>query len=68
MLSANGRFAVRVAADVYRGILGRIEASDYDVFERRVVVPSVQKYWITARCMAVPIAVHSVGKLVFWRA
>ena len=56
MLHPNGRFAVRVASDVYRGILDRIEASDYDVFDRRAVVPAPRKYWITARAMAGPIA------------
>jgi phytoene synthase len=54
MLDARGRFAVRIAADVYSGILGRIEMGGYDVFERRAVVPKVQKYWISARAMALP--------------
>ena len=56
MLSADGRFAVQVAADVYRSILRQIEASDYDVFDRRAYVPAVRKYWITARSMALPMA------------
>jgi 15-cis-phytoene synthase len=56
MLHPDGRFAVRVASDVYRGILDRIEATDYDVFDRRAVVPAARKYWITARAMAGPIA------------
>lgn len=54
MLDRRGRFAVEIAARVYAGILGRIEKSGYDVFERRAVVPASQKYWITARTMAVP--------------
>ena len=44
--------AVRIAADVYRGILARIEAMDYDVFARRAVVPRATKWWITARAVA----------------
>jgi 15-cis-phytoene synthase len=54
MLDRRGRFAVEVAARVYAGILGRIEASGYDVFERRAVVPAARKYWITARTLALP--------------
>lgn len=56
LLSANGRFAVKVASDVYRGILKQIERSDFDVFDHRAYVPAVQKYWIMARSMAIPIA------------
>ena len=55
MLNREGRFAVEVAARVYAGILSRIESMDYDVFNRRAVVPASQKYWITARTMAVPM-------------
>ena len=56
LLSANGRFAVRVASDVYRGILKQIERSDFNVFDRRAYVPAAQKYWIMARSMAIPMA------------
>ena len=49
LLNKEGRFAVKIAADVYGAILGRIERSGYDVFRRRAVVPSVQKYWYTLR-------------------
>lgn len=55
MLNAEGRFAVEVAARVYEGILSRIEGMDYAVFTHRAVVPTTQKYWITARSMAVPV-------------
>jgi phytoene synthase len=54
MLDERGRFAVKIAAGVYEGILGRIESSDYDVFHRRAVVPRASKYWITARALALP--------------
>lgn len=56
MLSRHGRFSVEVASGVYSEILGRIEASGYDVFERRAVVPAARKYWITMR--------HTVNHLV----
>lgn len=54
-LSADGRFAVEIASRVYSSILRRIEAGGYDVFSRRAVVPAVQKYWIAARSVAVPM-------------
>ena len=46
LLDARGRFAVKVASDVYRQILEEIEASGYDVFDRRAVVSPVRKYWL----------------------
>jgi phytoene synthase len=44
MLHPRGRFAVRLAADLYSRILGRIEANDYDVFTKRAHLPRAQKY------------------------
>lgn len=35
LLDANGRFAIRAAAELYLGILQDIENHDYDVFSRR---------------------------------
>jgi 15-cis-phytoene synthase len=35
LLAKDGRFAIAVAADIYRAILDDIEAHDYDVFNRR---------------------------------
>ena len=64
MLRPEGRFAVEIAARVYRGILNEIEAMDYDVFRRRAVVPAWRKYGITARALAGP----AVGRLRFWRS
>jgi phytoene synthase len=49
LLSRQGRFAVQIASDVYKGILSRIERSQYNVFEERAVVPTRQKYWLTAK-------------------
>jgi len=55
LLDERGRFAVRVAFDLYRQTLRQIEASGFDIFRRRPVVPAVSRYWITARSMAGPI-------------
>ena len=68
MLHTDGRFAVRVAAEVYRGILREIERNGYDVFERRAVVPPSRKAWITARRMVVPMARHTMHRLAFWKS
>lgn len=38
-LEPESRYAVHVALDLYRGILGEIETNRYDVFGRRAVVP-----------------------------
>ena len=46
---------MRVAYDLSVSTLGRIEASDFDVFQRRPNVPAVERYWITARSRAVPM-------------
>jgi phytoene synthase len=62
LLSSDGRFAVKVASDVYRGILRQIERSEYDVFEQRAFVPASRKYWITARCMTLPIVQRGIAK------
>lgn len=68
MLSPKGRFAVKVASDVYREILAEIDHSGCDVFDRRAVVPPLRKYWLTARSMALPIARHSVERIAFWKS
>ena len=66
LLSSDGRFAVKVAAEVYRGILDSIEASGYDVFERRAFVSPVRKYWITTKAMTLPVARSSLVRLGLW--
>jgi phytoene synthase len=38
LLNSDGRFAVAAASELYRAILGDIEAHDYDVFNRRAHV------------------------------
>jgi phytoene synthase len=67
LLRPEGRFAVQVAADVYREILTCIERSDYDVFGPRAVVPARTKYWLTARSMAVPAARSALRGLQVWK-
>ena len=63
LLNRDGRFAVQVASDVYQQILRRIERAHYDVYSQRAVVPPLEKYWITTRRMALPIARHSLLSL-----
>jgi len=55
LLDRRGRFAVRVAYDLSVSTLTRLEASDFDVFERCQNLPVVERYWITARSLAVPM-------------
>ncbi|MGC9348145.1 MAG: phytoene/squalene synthase family protein [Anaerolineae bacterium] len=43
MLHSDGRFAIRAAAELYRGILDDIEAHDMDVFHRRAYVSQGKK-------------------------
>lgn len=62
LLNPEGRFAVKIAADVYGHILHRIEDSHYDVFHRRAVVPAMTKYYLTARSMALPMARHFLSR------
>jgi 15-cis-phytoene synthase len=55
LLDARGRFAVKVAFDLYGQTLRRIESSGFDVFRRRPVVPALERVWIAARSMAGPM-------------
>lgn len=68
LLSHRGRFAVKIASDVYSEILGQIESSDFNVFESRAVVPTVRKYWVTARNLAVPVSRHLATRVGLWRS
>jgi len=67
LLNRRGRFAVKIASDVYREILSQVEQSAFDVFDRRAVVPTGRKYWLTAQNMAGPVIRHSASRLAFWR-
>ncbi|HET9222975.1 MAG TPA: squalene/phytoene synthase family protein, partial [Roseiflexaceae bacterium] len=49
MLSADGQLAVAAAAEIYRGILARIVANDYDVFARRAHLSLVEKLLMLPR-------------------
>lgn len=55
LLDPRGRFAVKVAYDLYRQTLRHIESSDFDIFRRGAYVPAVERAWIAARSMAGPI-------------
>ena len=43
MLKQDGQLAIAAAAGIYRGILGKIEANEFDVFTRRAYVPLPEK-------------------------
>jgi phytoene synthase len=49
MLSADSRFAIGAAAEIYRGILDKIVATDYDVFARRAHLSLVEKLLLLPR-------------------
>ncbi len=55
LLDARGRFAIKVAFDLYRQTARHIESSNFDIFRRGAEVPAVERAWITARSMAGPI-------------
>ena len=67
MLSHEGRFAVKIASDVYGEILRQVETSCFDVFEHRAVVPAGRKYWLTASNLAGPLVRSTAGRFAFWR-
>ena len=46
-LPRGGRFAVRLARELYSRILGRIEANGYDVFSKRARTTKVEKIMVT---------------------
>jgi 15-cis-phytoene synthase len=68
LLNSRGRFAVQIASDVYSRILTRIERAGYDVFAGRAVVPAREKYWLTARSLAVPALRWSLRGVTAWRS
>lgn len=47
LLDASGRAAVRIASDLYRAILRKIESSKYDIFTRRVRTHLLEKVWLS---------------------
>lgn len=46
MLNRDSRLAIAAAAEIYRGILGKIGANEYDVFTQRAYVPLAEKLLI----------------------
>jgi phytoene synthase len=46
LLNEDSRFAIGAAAQVYRGILGKIVANEYDVFTQRARLSLVEKLWL----------------------
>ena len=49
MIDRDSRAALWVMVTIYRGLLERIIAKDYDVFTERVSVPTKEKLWILAQ-------------------
>jgi phytoene synthase len=49
LLSADSQLAIGAAAEIYRGILGKIVANDYDVFTRRAHLSLIEKLAILPR-------------------
>jgi len=43
LLNPDGQLAITAAAEIYRGILGKIHQSDYNVYQRRAYVPLAHK-------------------------
>jgi phytoene synthase len=51
MIDAGSRASLRALIGIYRCLLDRIVASNYDVLERRVRVPAWEKLWVLARSL-----------------
>jgi 15-cis-phytoene synthase len=49
LLNRDGQLAVAAAAEIYRGILGKIRQNDYNVYQRRAYVPLVHKLLLLGR-------------------
>src|SRR4029434_9227683 len=43
LLNPDGQLATAAAAEIYRGILGKIALNDYDVYQHRAYVPLARK-------------------------
>ncbi len=60
LLAPKARFAVAVAAEMYRGILDKIRANGYDVFSRRAILTKAEKLrrlphiWLQTRAIDAP--------------
>lgn len=49
MVNEEGRPMLRAIIEIYHGLLERIRASNYEVLEQRIAVPTARKLWILAR-------------------
>jgi phytoene synthase len=49
LLNPDGQLAIAAAAEIYRGILGKIHANDYDVYQRRAYLPLARKLMLLWR-------------------
>ncbi len=58
LLDPDGRMAIAAAAEIYRGILPRIVANHYDVFQKRAYVPLTGKIAILWRTY------HKLNRLI----
>jgi 15-cis-phytoene synthase len=61
LIDKESRPALWVLVKIYRGLLKRIEQSDYDVFSQRASVPTMEKLMILAIGMAKTAWVRGVG-------
>ncbi len=52
MVDRSSRSSLRALIDIYRALLDKLEASGYDVWQRRIRVPGWQKTWLMLRAMA----------------
>jgi 15-cis-phytoene synthase len=49
LLNPDGQMAIAAAAEIYRGILGKIHQNNYNVYHRRACVPLAHKLWLLWR-------------------
>jgi phytoene/squalene synthetase len=52
LIDARSRASMRALIGIYSRLLDRIVASNYDVLERRVRVPTWEKLWVLMRSVA----------------
>ena len=61
LIDRDSRAALWVLVTIYRGLLERIVAKDYDVFSKRISVPTVRKLMIVAQGMAMSVRNRTVS-------
>jgi phytoene synthase len=61
LIDRDSRAALWVLVTIYRGLLERIVARNYDVFSERVSVPTTSKLMILARGMAMAVRYRAVS-------